>query len=155
LIFHARGDNLADVKSKVCLFLCLLLACGPATPAWSEDKPEAKKRYILYATFHSDTPVELSDGARWLMDRGDSFPVLMFKEQQTKIVLQFAGAQFITETSRVKIIPGEQVTPEMIANYRHNVEGYVESKSGKLLQQLQLPKAEKGKAEKKKAAVGG
>lgn len=111
-----------------------------------------KKRYILYATFLSDTPVELSDGARWMMDRGDSFPIAMFKEQQTVVVLQFAGSQFVTEASRVKITPGEQVTPEMVANYRRNVQGYVDGKSEKIL--AELKPAKKAELARKKPASG-
>jgi hypothetical protein len=95
-----------------------------------------KKRFVLYATFLEDTPVELSDGARWMMDKGDSFPVLMFKEQQTRLVLQLAGAQFMTEASRVKVTPGDDVTPEMVANYRKNVEGYIDGKSEKIRKDL-------------------
>lgn len=112
-----------------------------AVAGFAADKPAAaKKRYILYATFLTDTPVELSDGARWMMDRGDSFPVAMFKEQQTIVVLQFAGTQFSTETSRVKITPGDEVTPEMVANYRNNVQGYVDGKSVKLRAELKPAK---------------
>ena len=135
------------------LFALLLAASGLAA-----DKPAAtKKRYILYATFLSDTPVELSDGARWMMDRGDSFPIAMFKEQQTVVVLQFAGTQFSTEASRVKVTPGDQVTPEMVANYRRNVQGYVDGKSEKILAELKpVRKAEavKPTTTARKAAPG-
>jgi hypothetical protein len=102
-----------------------------------------KKRYILYATFVEDTPVELSDGARWMMDRGDSFPILMFKEQQTVVVLQFAGVQFATDASRVKVTESEKVTADMVGNYRRNVQGYIEGKSEKILKDLKPEK--KGK----------
>ena len=102
-----------------------------------------KKRFVLYGTFLEDTPVELSDGARWMMDKGDSFPILMFKEQQTRIVLQLAGAQFSTETSRVKVTPGEEVTSEMVANYRKNVQGYIDGKSEKILKDLKGSKKSK------------
>lgn len=101
------------------------------------------RRYILYATFLEDTPVELSDGARWMMDRGDSFPILMFKEQQTIAVLQFAGTQFATESNRIRITEGDKVTPEMVGNYRRNVQGYVAGKSEKLLKELKPAKREK------------
>ena len=102
-----------------------------------------KKRYVLYATFLEDTPVELSDGARWMMDKGDSFPIVMFKEQQTRLVLQLAGAQFVTEAGRVKVTPGEEVTAEMVANYRKNVLGYIDGKSEKIIKELKPVK--KGK----------
>jgi hypothetical protein len=125
------------------VFACLVLLAAACLAA-------EKKRYILYATFLSDTPVELSDGARWMMDRGDSFPIAMFKEQQTIVVLQFAGTQFSTEASRVKITPGEEVTPEMVANYRRNVQGYVDGKSEKIL--AELKPAKKAEPVKKKTA---
>lgn len=136
--------SFAAVKScrsllALLVFSVLLAATGLAAE---------KKRFILYATFLSDTPVELSDGARWMMDRGDSFPILMFKEQQTIVVLQFAGTQFLTEASRVKITPGEEVTPEMVANYRRNVQGYVDGKSEKILQELKPVKKETAKTGK-------
>ncbi len=144
------GDAASFTAVKLCrvLFVFFFIAAQLAITGLCVEK----KRFILYATFLSDTPVELSDGSRWMMDRGDSFPILMFKEQQTVAVLQFAGTQFFTESSRVKITPGEEVTPEMVANYRRNVEGYVEGKSVKILQELkpekQEPKAKKGKTAK-------
>jgi hypothetical protein len=135
LIFPRTSAKGWRVKFALSL-LALLFACAAPTPGVGAEK----KRYILYATFLEDTPIELSDGARWMMDKGDSFPILMFKEQQTKVVLQFAGAQFFTETHRVKITPGDQVTPEMIANYRKNVQGYVDGKSERILKDLKPAK---------------
>lgn len=140
LIFVPRTGTFCPVRSCALQLLCLWVGLLPAVPSFAADKAPQTKRFVLYATFVSDTPVELSDGSRWLMDRGDSFPVLMFKEAQTRVVLQFAGAQFITETSRVKLTEGEEVTPEMVANYRRNVAGYVEGKSEKILQELKPPK---------------
>ncbi len=133
--------TLAAVRLPSTLFVLLLSAFALVAPGFAaEKKTGEKKRYILYATFLNDTPVELSDGARWMMDRGDSFPILMFKEQQTMVVLQFAGTQFAIETSRVKVTPGDEVTPEMVATYRRNVAGYVDGKSEKILQELKPTK---------------
>jgi hypothetical protein len=78
-----------------------------------------------------DTGVQLGDGSRWLMDKGDTFPVVMFKEQQTKVVLQLAGTNFTTEAARVKVIEEKSVTPEQLATYRNNVQHYLDSRAEK------------------------
>jgi hypothetical protein len=62
------------------------------------------------------------------MDQGDVFPVLMYKEQQTKIVLQLAGTSFLTETSRVRILSPKEV-PAGLQRYRKNVETYLQTQS--------------------------
>ena len=108
-------------------FAFLLLALFATSACGAEAK--RKHRYILYATFLEGTPVTLADGAEWLMDKGDSFPVLMFKEQQTKVVLQLAGTNFWTATDRVRIVQEKEITPEMLASYRRNVEAYLEGRS--------------------------
>jgi hypothetical protein len=63
-----------------------------------------------------------------MMDQGDVFPVLMYKEQQTKIVLQLAGTSFLTETSRVRILSPKEV-PAGLQRYRKNVETYLQTQS--------------------------
>ena len=88
------------------------------------------REYKVYAALNEDLPVELSDGAKWMMDKGDVFPVLMYKESQTKIVLQLAGANFITDTKRVRILEQREV-PAGLVIYRKNVESYVKSISEK------------------------
>ena len=97
---------------------------------------QEKKRFIVYASFLESTPVQLADGTKWAMDKGDTFPVTMFKEQQTKVVLQLAGTNFMTETSRVKIIEEKDVTPEQLATYRTNVQNYIDSRSEKIKTEL-------------------
>jgi len=92
--------------------------------------PASAREYKLYAMLLEDMPVELSDGARWMMDKGDVFPVLMYKESQTKLVLQLAGANFITEAKRVRILEEREV-PAGLVVYRKNVETYLKSKSEK------------------------
>ena len=108
-------------------FAFLLIALFATSTSGAEAK--RKHRYILYATFLEGTPVTLADGAEWLMDKGDSFPVLMFKEQQTQVVLQLAGTNFRTATDRVRILEEKEVTPEILASYRRNVEAYLEGRS--------------------------
>ena len=99
----------------------LLVACAV---------PASAREFKLYAILLQDLPVELSDGARWMMDKGDVFPVLMYKESQTKIVLQLAGANFMIETKRVRILEESEV-PAGLVVYRKNVDTYLKSKSEK------------------------
>ena len=112
------------MKSAIALFFLVLFVTSA-----SRGAAQPKHRYILYATFLEGTPVTLADGAEWLMDKGDSFPVLMFKEQQTKVVLQLAGTNFWTDVKRVQILQEKEVTPEVLASYRRNVEVYLEGRS--------------------------
>ena len=114
------------MKLALPLLLALLLAL-PAAEAQSQAK--AKRRYVLYASFLEDTGVKLADGAEWMMDKGDSFPVLMFKEMQTKVVLQLAGTSFWADASRVRIVPESEVTPAMLATYRRNVSSYIDGRA--------------------------
>jgi len=88
-----------------------------------------KKHFVLYAMFTADTGVQLADGPRWMMDKGDTFPVVMYKEQQTKVVLQLAGTTFTTETANVKVFEEKDLTPVQIATYRTNVQHYLDGKA--------------------------
>jgi len=90
-----------------------------------------KKHFVLYATFTAQTRVQLTDGPIWLMDKGDTFPVIMYKDQQTKIVLQLAGTNFTTETANVKIIEDKEVTAQQLASYRINVQHYLDARAEK------------------------
>jgi len=114
----------------ILIFLILALGCGL--------HGAEKKRFVLYAMLTADTGVRLTDGARWNMDKGDTFPVVMYKDQQTKIVLQLAGATFTTETANVKVVEEKDLTPEQVATYRTNVQRYLDGKAEKW-------KAEQGK----------
>jgi len=110
--------------------------------------------FKLYATFIEETRVELSDGAVWMMDKGDVFPVVQYKNMQKNIILQLAGATFMTDTERVRIIKPEEV-PAGIEKYRDNVRGYLDSTSKKIEKKLKemSPSAaatEEQKAEEKK-----
>ena len=106
------------------------------------------KEYKLYAMLLEDTPVELADGAKWMMDKGDTFPVLMYKEMQTKIVLQLAGTSFWVDTKRVRILKNAEV-PEALSTYRRNVQTYLESKSKSMKSELERPSESAAKPEAK------
>lgn len=107
----------------LCLFLAVL-ACVPASAHCAE-----KKRYVLYGMLLDTLPVDLADGAQWMMDKGDTFPVIMFKEQQTKVMLQLAGTSFLIETKHVKIIEEKDLTAGELASYRRNVQTYIDTRS--------------------------
>ena len=83
-----------------------------------------KKRYIAYAQFQEDTMVDVSDGSKWAMDKGDCFPIYMFKEHQTKVVLQLGAATFLTDAKRVRVMkPAE--TDAAVQSYQTNLEKYM------------------------------
>ena len=107
------------MKGFLCAFLTVAFAL--AAPA---------REYKLYAALTEDMPVELSDGAKWMMDKDDVFPVLMFKDSQTKVVLALAGATFVTDTSRIHILEQREV-PAGLLIYRKNVESYLKTKADK------------------------
>jgi len=107
-------------------------------------QPIAAKEFKIYAGFTEDTKVELSDGAIWMMDKGDVFPVVAYKDQQKNIVLQLGGATFMTETARVRVLPKEEIEAG-IEVYRKNLRSYLDSTSKKLQAQLQGPQAPKEK----------
>ena len=90
-----------------------------------------KKHFVLYAVLTQDTAVLLADGARWMMDKGDTFPLVMFKEQQSKAVLQLAGTSFTTSVINIKIVEEKDVTPEQLTSYRNNVQHYLEGQAAK------------------------
>ena len=117
--FVAHIRQCVAMKGFLTIFLLAVLAL-----------PTTAREYKLYAALIDDMPVELSDGAKWMMDKGDVFPVLMFKESQTKVVLQLAGANFLTDTSRVRILENREV-PAGLLVYRKNVEVYLKTKVDK------------------------
>ncbi len=96
---------------------------------------QEKKRYVLYAMLSETTPVQLADGAKWQMDKGDTFPVVMFKERQTKIILQLGGTTFMINADRVQTIEEKDLTEAQLATYRNNVSNYLESRSEKWKEQ--------------------
>lgn len=128
------------MKTPASLFLLLLALAGTVRAV----------EFKLYAAFIEDTRVELSDGAVWMMDKGDVFPVVAYKDMQKNIILQLAGATFRTPTERVRIIKPDEV-PAGIEKYRTNVRSYLDSTSKKMEQRLKEMSAEAPKPEEKKA----
>lgn len=113
------------------LLLSLALLFLSVTLASAQEK----KRFTLYATLVENVPVQLSDGSKWHMDKGDTFPVIMYKEQQTKIILQMASANFMISTAQVKVFEEKDLTEAQWATYRNNVTNYLESQARKWKEQ--------------------
>lgn len=107
------------------LFLILVVLVIALVPAQSAEK----KRFSLYGMLLDNIPVDLADGAQWMMDKGDTFPVIMFKDSQTKVILQLAGTSFLVETKHVKIIEEKHLTAGGLASYRRNVQTYINTRS--------------------------
>lgn len=95
-----------------------------------------KQPFILYAVLLEETRVELSDGAVWMMDKGDVFPVEAYKNQQKNIVLKLAGATFMTDTEKTRILKKNEIAAGLEI-YRKNVRAYLESTSKKIQKALQ------------------
>src|SRR5688572_24825421 len=89
--------------------------------------------FKVFATLTEDTRVQLSDGAVWQMDKGDVFPVEAYKNQRKDVVLRLAGATFMTETARTRLLKPEEV-PAGVEVYRKNVRAYLDSTAKKLEQ---------------------
>ena len=109
---------------KFLLVFLAVLVCVSA-PARSAEK----KRFALYGMLLETLPVDLADGAQWMMDKGDTFPVVMFKEQQTKVMLQLAGTSFVVDAKHVKVIEEKNLKVGELASYRRNVQTYIDTRS--------------------------
>jgi len=113
------------MKTVVALFSLVIVLLGAQA-----------KEFKLYATLLEDMPVQLGDGAKWMMEKGDVFPVVMYKEMQTKIVLQLAGTHFWTDSKRVRILREDEVASGL-ASYRKTVQAYLDSKAKRLKADLE------------------
>jgi hypothetical protein len=122
------------------LIIPLLLACVPTRAA----------DFKIYAILVEDTRVNLSDGAVWQMDKGDVFPIEAYKNQQKNVVLRLAGATFMTETAKTRVLKPEEVQAG-IEVYRKNVRAYLDSTSKKIEKRL-IEMEEKKSSEKKTQA---
>jgi hypothetical protein len=110
------------VKFALLFLAVFVLVLSPAQSA-------EKKRFALYGILLETLPVDLADGAQWMMDKGDTFPVVMFKDSQTKVVLQLAGTSFVIEAKHVKVIDEKDLTASGLASYRRNVQTYIDTRS--------------------------
>jgi hypothetical protein len=90
----------------------------------------AGERVVLYARLLQDLNVELTDGSKWAMDKGDCFPVVAYKESHTKLILRLGGAQFVVAGNDAAIV-SEKQTPAAIASYRVTLQNYIDSASAR------------------------
>ncbi len=112
------------------LALLSLLGFLSAT-ALADPEPQAApqgKPYILYAEFTENTAVELSNGAKWMMDKGDCFPIHMFTEHRTKVVLQLGPATFTTEAKHLRIMKETENGPAQVS-YQKNLDEFAKTQA--------------------------
>jgi hypothetical protein len=104
--------------------LSCLLVIGAVS---ARAQQPAGRPYIRYAQFLEDTKVTLTDGSEWAMDKGDCFPIDMFKDQQTKVVLKLGSATFTTDRKRVRVLD-EKENEEGLRSYRVTLGSYLKSR---------------------------
>ena len=119
---------MAHMKS----FVCLLGLLGAL-------QASAAERVLLYARLNADLTVELTDGSKWKMDKGDCFPVVAYKEAHTKLILQLAGAQFMVPASKANIVP-EKEEAQAVEKYRANVNTYINGYANRWRNEAEAPK---------------
>lgn len=100
------------------VLVCLLGFLGAFLEA------SAAERVLLYARLTDNLIVELTDGSKWSMDKGDCFPVVAYKEAHTKLILQLAGAQFMVPANKAKIVPDKDQA-DAVLKYRANLNTYI------------------------------
>ncbi len=103
-------------------FLALLVLSLAVASATVTAAPE-KKPFVMYAQLLDAKEVHLSDGSIWMMDKGDCFPIHMYKEKRTIVVLQLASAQFAVEAYHVRLLKDNEAKDAEIS-YKKNVDNY-------------------------------
>ena len=84
----------------------------------------AGERVELYAELTEAQHVQLTDGSKWQMDKGDCFPVVSYKESHTKVLLELASASFMIPAEKTRLITDKEL-PAAVASYRANVSTYI------------------------------
>jgi hypothetical protein len=90
----------------------------------------AGERVELYARLLMDLTVELTDGSKWQMDKGDCFPVVAYKESHTKLILRLAGTNFVVAGNHAEVV-SEKETPAAVERYRVTLQTYIEGFSAR------------------------
>jgi hypothetical protein len=109
--FRVKVDDMKAVAA-------LLFLLATAFQTW------AGERVVLYATLLESTPVDLSDGSKWQMDKGDCFPIVAYKESHTLVILQLASASFAVPAAKTRVLTDKEI-PAAIVSYRGNVNTYI------------------------------
>jgi hypothetical protein len=141
--------------ARFILPLALLVAALPhsfgqgAKTSVPEVRPPGPKTYrvVIYAQLLENAQVTLSDGSEWAMDKGDCFPIDMFKEQQTKVVLKVGGSTFMIETPRVRVMK-EHETEAALKSYRVTLAAYAKTHGDRWLKEAEKSPPAKGDAAK-------
>lgn len=111
------------------IFPLLCLFAFIAAPSFAQTAE--KKPYVVYAEFVADTPVDLSDGSKWVMDKGDCFPIHMYKERHTQVILKLADATFMTPVYTVRVMkPNEE--KNAVEKYQKMVDNYLNARAKNL-----------------------
>jgi hypothetical protein len=90
----------------------------------------AGERVVLYARLLQDLAVELTDGSKWAMEKGDCFPVVAYKESHTKLILRLASTSFVVSADHAAIV-SDRETPAAIERYRATLQTYIEGFSAR------------------------
>ena len=88
------------------------------------------ERVVLYARLLQDLTVELTDGSKWAMEKGDCFPVVAYKEAHTKLILRLASTNFVVAGEQAVIV-NEKDTPAAVDRYRGTLQTYIEGFSAR------------------------
>ena len=90
----------------------------------------AGERVVLYAKLLQDLSVELTDGSKWAMEKGDCFPVIAYKESHTKLILRLASTSFVVAGDHAAIVSDKE-TPAAIERYRSTLQTYIDGFSAR------------------------
>ena len=90
----------------------------------------AGERVVLYARLLQDLTVELTDGSKWAMEKGDCFPVVAYKESHTKLILRLASTSFVVAGDHAAVV-SEKETPAAIERYRSTLQTYIDGFSAR------------------------
>ncbi len=101
---------------KALLAILLLAFCTTQT--------RGSERVLLYARLLQDLTVELTDGSKWAMEKGDCFPVVAYKESHTKLILRLASTNFVVAGDDAAIV-AEKETPAAVERYRTTLQTYI------------------------------
>ncbi len=98
--------------------------------AWCGTQAFSAERVVLYARLLQDLTVELTDGSKWAMEKGDCFPVVAYKESHTKLILRLASTNFVVAGDDAAIV-SEKDTPAAIMRYRGTLQTYIDGFSAR------------------------
>lgn len=90
----------------------------------------AGERVVLYAKLLQDLTVELTDGSKWAMEKGDCFPVIAYKESHTKLILRLASTSFVVAGDHAAIVSDKE-NPAAIERYRSTLQTYIDGFSAR------------------------